>query len=62
MNPAYQDLAFAVFTMMVGMVPFDKALKIAEVQVMGKFSQEDVEEAKTVLESKIKDWEHVHAN
>lgn len=44
------------------MVPFDKALKIAEVQVMGKYSQEDVEEAKDVLESKIKDWEHVHAN
>lgn len=60
MNPAYQDLAFAVFTMMAAMVPFDRAIKIAEAQTLVNHNLTDVEAAKLALESKIKEWEFIH--
>lgn len=59
MNPAYQDLAFACFTMMAAMVPFEHAIKIAEAQALATHSIMEVEKARLVLEEKIRSWEFI---
>lgn len=57
MNPAYQDLAFAVFSLMaLSCVPFERAVEEAEHNLEGAYPKQQIEQAKAVLNKKTREW------
>ena len=56
MNPAYPDLAFAVFALMAANVPFQRALTRAQQKVLGKYRYTDIKAAEDLLTAKVNHW------
>lgn len=57
MNPAYQELAFAVFSMMaISCTPFERAMEKAESDLADAYSKQQIEAAKAILDKKTRAW------
>lgn len=57
MNPAYPDLAFAVFSLMaISCVPFERAVEQAERELGEAYPKQQIEQAKAILDKKTKAW------
>lgn len=53
LNPAYSEFAFIVFMLMGAMMPLEKSLKIAELQLSDKWPANELATAKDAVIKKI---------
>lgn len=53
MNPVYQEYAFIVFSLMVGMMPIEKSLNIAKISLADQYPENELEAAKAEVIKKI---------